>query len=419
MNPTDNRAFVPTAAMLTGDFTAFASPACNAGVQRNSAAPFVGNRVDPAHFSPAALKITSRLPTTNDPCGLVQYGLPSETDEWQQVAKVDFTMSDKHSLFGRYIATSQFTPPPFSLEAAEQNLLVTRIGGRDNLAQTFTLGENYVINSSTLNAVRFAYNNTDIHRTSTDFFSAPDVGINIYSYMPNYMLLTVDQRLPAWRRHGKPVHVHHASVADQRRPDAGARRPSVRIRREPTRSWKSLSLANVRSPGQLTIDGRDRPASGSPTSCSAGSARTASSRRHRTRSTWKQVAGPLRAGHVARGSARDVQLRSALGAVLPAAARERRRLSVRHGAVHCGHEEHRVPEWTGRSVFPGRPGFPSQAGMLTDWNNFGPRVGTGLGSDRLGPHLAARRLRHGRMSSSTRSSTSTRRWRRRGARKFV
>ena len=25
--------------------------------------------------------------------------------------------------------------------------------------------------------------------------------------------------------------------------------------------------------------------------------------------------------------------------------------------------------------FPGDPGFPSQAGMLTDWNNFGPRVG--------------------------------------------
>ena len=78
----------------------------------------------------------------------MQYGLPSETDEWQQVAKVDFTMSEKHSLFGRYIATSQFTPPPFSLEAAEENLLVTRIGGRDNLAQTFTLGENYVINST-------------------------------------------------------------------------------------------------------------------------------------------------------------------------------------------------------------------------------------------------------------------------------
>src|SRR5207253_5836455 len=30
-DPADSQAFVPTAAMLAGDFTAFASPACNAG----------------------------------------------------------------------------------------------------------------------------------------------------------------------------------------------------------------------------------------------------------------------------------------------------------------------------------------------------------------------------------------------------
>src|SRR5436309_1962256 len=83
VNPTDNRAFVPTAAMLAGDFTAFASPACNAGVQRNLLAPFAGNRVSPELFSKAALNITARLPTTTDPCGLVQYGLPSQTDEGQ------------------------------------------------------------------------------------------------------------------------------------------------------------------------------------------------------------------------------------------------------------------------------------------------------------------------------------------------
>ena len=47
------------------------------------------------------------------------------------------------------------------------------------------------ISSSTLNSLRFAYNRTDISRTSTDFFSAPEVGINIFSYMPHYMLLTV------------------------------------------------------------------------------------------------------------------------------------------------------------------------------------------------------------------------------------
>jgi S1-C subfamily serine protease len=39
---------------------------------------------------------------------------------------------------------------------------VTRTGGRDNLAQSFTLGENFVISPTTLNSVRFALNRTDI-----------------------------------------------------------------------------------------------------------------------------------------------------------------------------------------------------------------------------------------------------------------
>src|SRR5262245_31656826 len=66
-DPNDTRSFVPTAAMLTGDFTAFTSPACNAGRQITLRSPFVNNRIDPALFSPAALKIAARLPTTHDP----------------------------------------------------------------------------------------------------------------------------------------------------------------------------------------------------------------------------------------------------------------------------------------------------------------------------------------------------------------
>jgi hypothetical protein len=51
--PADQIAFVPTAAMLAGDFTAFASPACNNGRQINLGGGFVGNRINPALFSPA------------------------------------------------------------------------------------------------------------------------------------------------------------------------------------------------------------------------------------------------------------------------------------------------------------------------------------------------------------------------------
>ena len=74
--PADNIAYVPTAAMLTGDFTAFTSPACNTGRQIALRAPFVNNRIDPSQFSPAALNLARRLPQTTDPCGETRFSLP-------------------------------------------------------------------------------------------------------------------------------------------------------------------------------------------------------------------------------------------------------------------------------------------------------------------------------------------------------
>jgi len=95
--PTDNRAYVPTAAMLAGDFTAYASPACNNGRQITLTGPGIsGNKVNPALFSKAAQNISGKIPTATDPCGLIQYGLPSATDEGQYVGKVDYQLGTKH-----------------------------------------------------------------------------------------------------------------------------------------------------------------------------------------------------------------------------------------------------------------------------------------------------------------------------------
>ena len=66
-----NIAFVPTAAMLAGDFTRSPRRRATPGRQVNLGAPFVNNRIDPARFSPAALNLAKRLPTTTDPCGQI------------------------------------------------------------------------------------------------------------------------------------------------------------------------------------------------------------------------------------------------------------------------------------------------------------------------------------------------------------
>src|SRR3989454_2083149 len=69
--PSDNISFVPTAQMLGGDWSAFASPACNGGRTLTLRTPFANNTISPALYDKASLAIVSHLPTTTDPCGRV------------------------------------------------------------------------------------------------------------------------------------------------------------------------------------------------------------------------------------------------------------------------------------------------------------------------------------------------------------
>ena len=69
-----NIAFVPTAAMLAGDFTTFASPACNGGRQVTLRAPFVEQPDRPGALQPGGAE-PRQAPArrTTDPCGQITF----------------------------------------------------------------------------------------------------------------------------------------------------------------------------------------------------------------------------------------------------------------------------------------------------------------------------------------------------------
>src|SRR5439155_20163515 len=136
-DPEDTISFVPTAAMLAGDFTAFASPACNGGRQIALRAPFVNNRIDPRLYSKPALALTGKLPKTPDPCGKIIFGSPNLTNERMAVGKIDYQRSANHSIFGRYLLDSYVSPAAFDLN---QNPLSISTAD-DGLAQAFTIGD--------------------------------------------------------------------------------------------------------------------------------------------------------------------------------------------------------------------------------------------------------------------------------------
>ena len=187
--PNSNVAFVPTAAMLAGDFTAFASPACNGGRQVTLRAPYVNNRINPALYSPAALNLANRLPSTTDPCGLITFDVVSNRDEAQPIARVDYQLGSGHSLFGRYMA-SRYTQPP-GYAGGTDNVLKSDTAGAADMVHSFTAGETTIFSSSIVNSLRVAVNKAKVDNYQTPFFSPRDIGANIYSYLPGYMSMNV------------------------------------------------------------------------------------------------------------------------------------------------------------------------------------------------------------------------------------
>jgi hypothetical protein len=250
--PADIISFVPTAAMLAGDFTQIASPACNAGRQVNLGAPFTGNRIDPSQLSPAAVSIAQRLPSTTDPCGRYTYSRATKPREVQAIGKIDYQWSQNHSIFGRYMATTFKYDPPFASQS--DNPLVTNIGGRDNLAQSLAIGDTMVLSNNTVNNLRFAFNRTAIHRTHVEFFGIEDVGVNTYSYLPHYMLLGVSNAfsLGGGTENEAIFHTNSFGVNDDVTMIRGDHQFGFGLN---VAYWDSLSQANVRSPGTFNFDG--------------------------------------------------------------------------------------------------------------------------------------------------------------------
>ncbi len=249
--PSEDVRFVPTAAMLAGDFTQLASAACNTRGAITLAAPFVGNRIDPRLFSPASVAIASRLPSTTDPCGRVGVTNPRSIEEMQAIGRTDVQLSQNHSIFGRYMATTFKFEPPFM---ASGNVLSTTLGGRDNLAQSLAVGDTMVLSNEVVNNLRFAFNRTAGHRTHADFFGPNDVGVKSYSYLPSYMLVSVTSgfNLGGGTENDAIFHTNTYTISDDISMLKGAHQYALGVS---VAFWDSLSRANVRSPGAFTFDG--------------------------------------------------------------------------------------------------------------------------------------------------------------------
>ena len=206
-DPSHRVAFVPTPAILAGDFTAFASPACNRGRQQNlSYAPdgvelFNNNIIDPALFSRPAVALAGKMPQSTDPCGRTIFGMPRPTNEHQALGRVDYQRSNSHSMFVRYIIETIELKAPHAVTGSL--LSARRLGvGREARAQAFTIGDTYLFGNNTVNSLRLVGNRQYGAKPTPDFSHEPwgsgDIGINAFNYGNNFGRVEVDGAFDLW-----------------------------------------------------------------------------------------------------------------------------------------------------------------------------------------------------------------------------
>src|SRR5262245_1877987 len=187
-NPAETISYIPTTAMLNGDFTAFASPACNAGRQVTLTGGFTNNQIDPARLSSIALNFAKYLPTaTADPCGRVQYGIPNNNTEHQAIGRMDYTLNARQSLLTRYLYSVYENPATYD----GKNVLTLSRTGQKNQAHSVVVGHNLLLSASFINSLRVTYNKTINDRPLPAYFTATDLGSKIYSPLEGYVGISV------------------------------------------------------------------------------------------------------------------------------------------------------------------------------------------------------------------------------------
>jgi hypothetical protein len=190
-NPPQSITFIPTEAMLAGNFATIASSACGKSVQLTNpagGAPYAGNQIPVSQLSPVALALTKYLPVSSaSPCGQVTYGIPQTGDEDEYIGRLDYVINDKHTLFGRFFADDWRNPPVFN----GTNLLTTTSPGNFELAQEATIGDTYTFGPGTVNSFHVGFNRIRDNRGPTNFpINWTDLGSQMYSAVPNFLLIS-------------------------------------------------------------------------------------------------------------------------------------------------------------------------------------------------------------------------------------
>jgi len=195
-DPSQSTAYVPTAAVLQGNFSVIDAAKSAGGclskavqLKSPSGTPYAGNLIPVSSFDQAGFKLASDyLPVSPQACGAVQYGYLADNPDDQWIGRIDYVISDKHSLYGRYYIYDYLGEVLFN----GTNALTTGTSGNKDRTETLTLGDTYTLNPTEVNSFHGTFDRRrDDRADASNMFSPNTLGVNMWEALSDYTQLTV------------------------------------------------------------------------------------------------------------------------------------------------------------------------------------------------------------------------------------
>jgi hypothetical protein len=165
-------AFVPTAAELSGNFSAISSPIFNPA----TGAAYPGNQIDPMTFDPAAVKfVTNYLPQANSSTGEVTYALPLSQSFNEYLIRGDETLTQKDRLFERYYL-DKYNDNPF----LDPTNYLSLVSYSQIYSHNAIIGETHTFTPNLLNDVRLSFSRVTTNAgPPNNSISVADLGVAV------------------------------------------------------------------------------------------------------------------------------------------------------------------------------------------------------------------------------------------------
>jgi hypothetical protein len=193
-NPTVSTGTVPTPDMVDkGDFSTITSATCQGNPIQlydpaSSELPFVGNQIPVTEYSLPALNMLKFYPMPTDTaCGKESYSTKASQDEHMGVAKGDYQINSKQSVFLRYFVSHSLQPSPYN----GVNPLSMISSGADDLVNSGVFGHTWVISPTMINSFRATLDRSAVTKTQTPTFDGPSLGIQMHTLVPGHIVIAV------------------------------------------------------------------------------------------------------------------------------------------------------------------------------------------------------------------------------------